>query len=147
LRPFERLTVDCCSAFVYNQHFSKGNQSSKDPMDRIAGGGTFARDPDTIFTFTNHSEPDCFTVNVIQRSFKPVPPFVVRWQNPILVRDDSLDPEDLEKPKKSSTLSKSKGQTEMIMAALRAAESSGRREIYQVTRSNRDSRYKRPGDF
>ncbi|HZC35597.1 MAG TPA: hypothetical protein VE242_08290, partial [Chthoniobacterales bacterium] len=101
-----------------------GNQTSKDPMDRIAGGGTFARDPDAILTFTKHREADCFTVNVIQRSFKPIPPFVVRWQYPVLVRDNSLDPGDLEAPKKSGP-SKNNSQIEMIMAALRGAESSG----------------------
>jgi RecA-family ATPase len=124
LRPFEQLTVDCGVSFLYNQLFSKGNQSAKTPMDRIAGGGTFARDPDVILTFTQHREPDCFTVNVSQRSFAEVKPFVVRWKYPIFVRDYTLDPEDLEIPKKVGR-PKDETANEKIMASIYGAEDSG----------------------
>jgi RecA-family ATPase/biotin operon repressor len=124
LRPFEQLTVDCGVSFLYNQHFSKGNQAGKTPMDRIAGGGTFARDPDVILTFTQHREPDCFTVDVSQRSFAEVKPFVVRWRFPIFVRDYTLDPEDLEPPKKVGR-PKDETANEKIMASIYGAEDSG----------------------
>lgn len=124
LLPFEKLTVDCSVSFLYDQHFSKGNQSLKEALDRIGGSGTFARDPDSILIFTPHKEPGCFTVELVLRSFKEIPPFVVRWDFPIFVREWQLDPEDLKLPKRFGNL---KGQQDfkLIMAALAAAESSG----------------------
>ena len=44
----ERL--DC--SFVYAHHFSKGNKSDTDHIDRASGSGVFARDPDAILTLT-----------------------------------------------------------------------------------------------
>lgn len=123
LRPFDRLTTEAESAFLYTQHFSKGNQAAKDPLDRMAGGGSFGRDPDTLIMFTAHDESDCFTVNIVQRSFAPIEPFVVRRVFPIFVRDDALDPENL----KSSKPGRPGGSAmdELIMAAVSAAEQSG----------------------
>ena len=125
LRPFDRLTTEAEAAFLYTQHFSKGNQASKDPLDRMAGGGSFGRDPDTLVMFTaNDSAPEAFTVNVIQRSFAPIEPFVVRRVFPIFVRDDALDPENL-KPQGIPGRPAGSGLDERIMAAVMAAENSG----------------------
>jgi predicted transcriptional regulator len=127
LKPFEQLTRECRAAFAYNQHFSKGNQSAKDPLDRIAGAGAFSRDPDALLTFTKHREDHCFTVDVIQWSFPPIPAFVVRWQYPVLIRDTTgLDPADLEIPQKAKgQAKKSEVQKREIMNAVVAAEPSG----------------------
>ena len=123
LRPFERLTVLTSASFVYCQHFSKGNQTAKDPIDRIAGAGGFGRDPDCLAMYTAHALPDCFTVNIVQRSFDPIAPFVVRWKHPVYFRDDSVDPDDLAPPKK---MGRPKSNIDsLIMAAISAAESSG----------------------
>jgi RecA-family ATPase len=123
LRPFEEFTLSARASFVYCQHFSKGNQSAKDPIDRIAGGGAFGRDPDVLSTFTAHREPDAFTINVSQRSFAFIDPFVVRWQFPVFVRDDSLDPDNLAPGRFGRQ--KDSCRQELIMAALRGAEDSG----------------------
>ena len=42
--------------------------------------------------FTKHEQADAFTVEVTVRNFKPVAPFVVRWQRPLMRPDESLDP-------------------------------------------------------
>ena len=42
--------------------------------------------------FTKHEQADAFTVEVTVRNFKPVAPFVVRWQYPLMRPDESLDP-------------------------------------------------------
>jgi RecA-family ATPase len=124
LRPFDRLTTEAAAAFLYTQHFSKGNQAAKDPLDRMAGGGSFGRDPDTLIMFTAHRESECFTVNIVQRSFAPVEPFVVRRVFPVFVRDDALDPEDL-KPIKNAGRPGGSVIDEKIMVAVSAAENTG----------------------
>lgn len=88
------------AALAFGAHFSKGNQAAKNSIDRISGSGVFARDPDSILTFTAHEEENAFTVEPTLRNFKPVPPFVVRWDTPLMRRVDHLDPEKLKQPSK-----------------------------------------------
>jgi RecA-family ATPase len=123
LRPFDTLTVDGEVSFAYNQHFAKGDQTRKIAMDRIAGGGTFARDPDALFIITKLKTENAYAVEIIQRYFPPIAPFPIRWQQPIFVRDDSLDPNDLEPPPKVGRPKSDAGNK--ILAALRGAEASG----------------------
>jgi len=68
-------------------------------MDRIGGSGVFARDPDTILTLTRHQEDNAFTVEPILRNHPPISPFVIRWDFPLMKRDDDLDPGKLKQPK------------------------------------------------
>src|ERR1041385_8560942 len=50
----EKLAVESGAAVAFGAHFSKGNQSAKDSIDRIGGSGVFARDPDSIMVMTQH---------------------------------------------------------------------------------------------
>ena len=95
LNELERLAVQSEAAVVFGAHFSKGNQSAKESMDRIGGSGVFARDPDTILVLTRHEEEDAFAVETTLRNHPPVAPFVVRWQFPLMRRDGALDPSKL----------------------------------------------------
>jgi hypothetical protein len=95
LNALESLAVDTGAAIAFGAHYSKGNQSGKEAIDRISGSGVFARDPDTILNFTRHEEPDAFTVEATLRNFKPIEPFVVRWQYPLMRQDEGLDPAKL----------------------------------------------------
>jgi regulatory protein RepA len=52
LNDFERLAVQTGAAVAFGAHYSKGNQSRKESIDRIGGSGVFARDPDSILNFT-----------------------------------------------------------------------------------------------
>jgi RecA-family ATPase len=79
LNALEYLTTQTGATTAFGAHYSKGNQSSKEAIDRISGNGVFARDPDTILNFTRHEEADAFTVEATLRNFKPIEPFVVRW--------------------------------------------------------------------
>lgn len=83
------------SCLIYSQHFSKGNQAGKDAMDRISGAGSFARWPDTIMTMTPLDEDECFSVETTMRHFKPIDPFGVRVEHPLVSVDESLDPSSL----------------------------------------------------
>ncbi len=95
----ERLAVDSNAAVVFGAHFSKGNQSLKEAMDRISGSGVLARDPDTIITMTDHEEDEAYTVDMILRNFPPQKPFVLQRKHPLMSRTE-LDPARLKKPKK-----------------------------------------------
>lgn len=99
LNALESLAVQTGAAVAFGAHYSKGNQAGKQAVDRISGSGVFARDPDSILNFTRHEQHDAFTVEATLRNFKPVAPFVVRWQYPLMRRDNTLDPSKLRKVK------------------------------------------------
>ena len=97
----ERFADECNAAIAFAAHFSKGNQSGKEAMDRISGSGVMARDPDAIMTFTNHEEDDCYTVDAILREFAPIPPLVLQWDAPLMNPRVDLDPTKLKQPGKA----------------------------------------------
>lgn len=94
----ESLSMSTAAALAFGAHFSKGNQAQKEAMDRMSGSGVFARDPDTIITLTAHDEKDCFVVESTLRNLPPIKPFVVRWNYPMMKREDALNPDELKKP-------------------------------------------------
>jgi hypothetical protein len=94
----EYLSDETGAAVVVGVHFSKGNQALKEVMDRISGSGVFARDPDSIVVMTPLDEKQgdfTFQVEARLRKFKPLKKFAVRWEEPVMVRDDTLDADDL----------------------------------------------------
>ncbi len=91
----EGAAVKANATAAYAGHFSKGNQSQKQAIDRISGSGVHGRDPDAIINFTPHKEPDAYTVDVILRYNPPVKAFVVRWEFPLMVLAPDLDPKTL----------------------------------------------------
>lgn len=97
LNALERLAMETGAAIAFGAHFAKGNASAKEAIDRISGSGVFARDPDSLLIFTKHETDDAFTVEPILRNFPPVPPFVVRWEFPLMMPADDLDPAKLKK--------------------------------------------------
>ena len=96
----ERFADECNAAIAFAAHFSKGNQSGKEAIDRISGSGVMARDPDAIITFTNHEEEDCYTLDAVVREFPPVPPTVMQWDAPVMCPRVDLDPAKLRQPGK-----------------------------------------------
>lgn len=95
LNSLESLAVQSNAAIAFGAHYSKGNQATKESIDRISGSGVFARDPDSILNFTKHTAEDSFTVESTLRNHKPVLPFVVTWNFPIFSTNAELDPADL----------------------------------------------------
>ena len=98
LNEIERLAVQSGAAVVFGAHFSKGNQAGKESIDRISGSGVFARDPDSILVMTKHENEDTYTIDATLRNFKPIAPFCLRWDYPLMVRDEDADPNDLKRP-------------------------------------------------
>jgi hypothetical protein len=95
MNDLEKIAVQSGAAIAFGAHFSKGNQATKESIDRIGGSGAFGRDPDSILTFTRHEEEDAFAVEAMLRNHPPILPFVVRWQFPLMVRDEDVDPQRL----------------------------------------------------
>jgi hypothetical protein len=97
MTSFELIAVETQAAVLFGAHFAKGNAAAKEAIDRISGSGVFARDPDTILTFTHHEAPNCFTVEATLRNLPPINSFVVEWTHPYFQRKPDLDPADLKK--------------------------------------------------
>ena len=95
MNALEMVTVDSGASVAFGAHYAKGNAAGKEAIDRISGSGVFARDPDTILNFTRHEEAEAFSVEATLRNHKPIEPFVVRWQYPLMRRDQGLDPAKL----------------------------------------------------
>ncbi|MFZ0828685.1 MAG: AAA family ATPase [Verrucomicrobiia bacterium] len=95
LNSLEQLAVQSGAAVAYGCHFAKGSAANKEAIDRISGSGVQARDPDSLIVFSKHETPDAFAVEPILRNFPPVEPFTVRWEFPLMVRADELDPAKL----------------------------------------------------
>src|SRR6266404_1664850 len=91
----EAFAASLSASIAMTHHFSKGNASAKDPVDRASGSGVWARDPDSLLTLTPNESEDCYTVSAILRSFPPIPEFVVRWQYPVYTSALEINPENL----------------------------------------------------
>lgn len=89
----ERTTA----AIIAAHHFSKGNKSQTDHLDRASGAGMFARAVDTFMTFTRLADEDCYGVETTTRSFVKPASFGIRWKYPLWEVDPMLDPDDLKK--------------------------------------------------
>jgi RecA-family ATPase len=124
----EKLTVFCMEAqvaLVYVHHHSKGNQASKDSLDRSSGAGAWSRDPDAVLDLTEHEESTkqekIYKAEITVREFPPIENFVVRWAFPLLTRDtEGLDPEKLKQPTKGGR--PKSDANEKVIIALRTAE-------------------------
>ena len=87
---------------MFGAHYSKGNQSGKEAIDRIGGSGVFARDADVILTMTPHEERDAYVVDLTLRALPQVDPFVVRWENVMFARDARADASRIRQPGKAA---------------------------------------------
>tara|TARA_R110000796_G_scaffold173868_1_gene290838 strand:- start:23660 stop:24793 length:1134 start_codon:yes stop_codon:yes gene_type:complete len=95
MENIETLGKNLDAAVIFGAHFSKGIQSGKEAIDRMAGSGVFARDPDVIATMTRHEAKGSFVVETELRYLPDIPEFVVSWDFPIMRPDESKDPEDV----------------------------------------------------
>jgi hypothetical protein len=95
LNEFEKVAVQNNAAVVYGHHFSKGNQSRKESIDRMSGSGVFARDADSLLVMSKHEQEEVFVIEPILRNFKPVPAFCVKWEHPVMRLEHLADPAQL----------------------------------------------------
>jgi len=100
LAELEQIAEGAGAALIYADHFSKGNQADKSPIDRISGSGVNARDPDAIVTFKENNTDDCLSVNFVLRNFPPMKDIAVgkMEKSPLFERRTDIDPADLRRP-------------------------------------------------
>lgn len=98
LNQFSQMACKGNTAIVFAAHFAKGNAATKNSLDRASGSGVLSRYPDVVATLTEHEEEDCVTFECTVRNAKPIPKFALRWEFPLFVRDDDLDPDALKQP-------------------------------------------------
>lgn len=99
LNELDRITIEANSTLFFADHFGKGNQSEKDPLDSIRGSSAKGGDVDAAIILRAHKEKGSYSVDVIHRELPPVEPFVVTWQYPLFHTNDDLEAADMKKPK------------------------------------------------
>lgn len=56
---------------------------------------TVRRAVDTNISITAHESEDAYTFEATTRGFKKMEPFVIKWEYPLMVRDDCMNPNKL----------------------------------------------------
>lgn len=81
------------TAWAGIMHSTKGSQTEKNVVDVGAGAGSQSRAADTHLIMRAHEEPGVVVVDAAVRSFAPIEPFALRWQWPLWIPADDVDPE------------------------------------------------------
>ena len=95
----DRITTEAGCTLILNDHFSKGNQSEKDPLDAIRGSSAKGGDLDAAMILRRHEVEGCFRVDIIHRELPPVEPFVIGWEFPLMRLRPDLNAEAMKKSK------------------------------------------------
>src|SRR3984893_17110161 len=82
LGALEEISRRISASIIYADHYAKGNSALKKAIDRIAGSGVTARDPDTMIMFTEvedalGAKDGRMAVEFTLRGFKPKAPFAI----------------------------------------------------------------------
>jgi hypothetical protein len=93
----DRITTEAQCTVILNDHFGKGNQSEKDPLDAIRGSSAKGGDVDAAMVLRNHEVQGCFRVDMIHRELPPVEPFCIGWNFPLMELRTDLDPYNMKK--------------------------------------------------
>ena len=95
MHMLEQFATEMGAAIVFAHHYSKGNKSEVDALDRSSGSGVFSRDPDAVFTLTAHPEDDCLLLETKYRNHPYSPPKVFEFSSdtfPVFKIRDDLEP-------------------------------------------------------
>lgn len=95
---FDRIAKETGASVIYAHHFAKGSGGDRNTIDRGAGAGTFARDPDAILTMTQLDMSDevneihtAWRMEFVLREFPNKKPVNVWYEFPIHRIDKTLD--------------------------------------------------------
>lgn len=95
---FDLIARETGASVIYAHHFAKGTGGDRSAIDRAAGAGAFARDPDAILTMTElavSSDPDsertAWRMEYILREFPRHKPVSFWWDYPLHRIDADLD--------------------------------------------------------
>ena len=95
----DRITTEAGCTLILNDHFSKGNQSEKDPLDAIRGSSAKGGDVDAAMVLRKHEVEGCLRVDLVHRELPPVEPFCIGWEFPLMRLRPDLSPEAMKKLK------------------------------------------------
>lgn len=100
---FDRIATETGASVIYAHHFAKGAGGDKAMIDRAAGAGTFARDPDAIVTMTQLAMSEevneihtAWRIEYTLREFPNKEPYDVWFEYPLHRYDESLADEQVE---------------------------------------------------
>ena len=95
---FDKIAQETGASVIYAHHFAKGVGGDRDAIDRGAGAGTFARDPDAILTMVQLDMKDpadtaasAWRIEYVLREFPNKDPVSFWWRYPIHQISDALD--------------------------------------------------------
>ena len=95
---FNQINRRTGASIISALHFVKGNQSAREPAERISGGGNLIRDPDSLLTFTGHENKGESILDFTLRDYPSPESFTVKWDFPLLCRSNS-DPDRIRRAK------------------------------------------------
>lgn len=100
---FDRIARETGAAVIYAHHFAKGVGGDRDAIDRGAGAGTFARDPDAILTMVQLDKQDpgdpkrtAWRMEYVLREFPAKDPISFWWTYPVHEENEALDEAQVE---------------------------------------------------
>lgn len=100
---FDRIARETGASVIYAHHFAKGVGGDRAAIDRGAGAGTFARDPDAILTMTalditdpGDATASAWRMEYVLREFPNKEPVSFWWKYPLHEINESLDSVQLE---------------------------------------------------
>ena len=95
---FDKIAKETGASVIYAHHFAKGTGGDRAAIDRGAGAGTFARDPDAILTMVPldiadqvHPEHTAWRMEYVLREFPNKAPVNFWWRYPLHELSDALD--------------------------------------------------------
>lgn len=95
VNEFENLAVESGASVVYVHHYAKGNQATKNVIDRMSGSGVFARDADSMVFLSELKQAPFYRFETILRNHPPRPAFAVRFDYPIMHVVPEVEPNKL----------------------------------------------------
>lgn len=128
---FDKIARETGSSVIYAHHFAKGTGGDRAAIDRGAGAGTFARDPDAILTMTqlditDPAEPSntAWRMEYVLREFPNKEPVSFWWKYPM----HEISP-DLNDVQVETSVTKMVKEREKISSAKIAEQKRKTREI------------------
>lgn len=112
---FDKIARETGAAVIYAHHFAKGVGGDRAAIDRGAGAGTFARDPDAILTMTqlditDPAEPShsAWRMEYVLREFPNKEPVSFWWKYPLHQIEETLNDVQVETTETKKSKAKKK---------------------------------------
>jgi hypothetical protein len=92
LTNLEKISLKTDASLFLTHHYRKGKMGSEDHIDRGAGSGVTARMMDCIISLSHHQIENHAIFEMTSRSQKPIRPFVIKMNPPVITVAENADP-------------------------------------------------------